>query len=322
MEKSFFWATNGVGDGKSEGYGASDMFEAFRMMLLASDSPSIGVSYGYLNDLEVTNLAGTVLQMDTGGALVYGIPYFNTTPITFDTGTPLIDNTGFRVILRAEWATQTVRAALLVNADGVQAAPALTQIAGVTWEISIASGYTTVLGAVLVLVGPGYIVPGCVLDNNHIAPRIRTVFIPCSQATVGGAAIARVGRGWPMADGVQTYCYGETQVPYDHYSTYTCWVLPVFLPSATSALLARLTNSVHFGKPGEIYNIHTSSDVYDWGPHVIDVIDMGIYKSIGATLTEGDIITVVFDRNGAHANDTYTGIIYLKGWLLYYMADM
>jgi len=322
MQTSYFWSTDGVGDGKAEGYGAADWASFNRMLWTADDPEYHGVSKNHLNEMVTTNPAGQQLIVDTGGAMVYGIPYENTAPVTFDTGIPLVNLTGWRIALRASWVAQTVRLVLIVNTDGVAAYPTLTHTPGVIWELPIAAGSVTVGGVVNVDQGPWYLSPGLEVDHTNILDRIRTIFVPCSQAVVAAAVIPRVERGWPMADAVQTYCYGTFLCPIDHESPLTFWIMPVWFPSATSANLARLTQLTNYGADAALYNTHTFTNTFDLAAGVQDTISTGINHSVGASITWEDYVTLTFDRNGAHANDTFAGIVYFMGWRIYYMADM
>lgn len=103
--------------------------------------------------LKVQAQAGPTTSVDVliGAALVQGIAYFNTattafTPAANASGNPRIDT----IILRADYALQTVRLAILQGTPAVTpAAPSLTQSAGVMWEIPIAdlalaNGFTSI----------------------------------------------------------------------------------------------------------------------------------------------------------------------------------
>lgn len=87
-----------------------------------------------------TAVASTSVRVAPGSALVKGLYYRSSAEETFTipanvSGNPRID----RVILRADYATQTVRMVLLTGTPGaVPAAPSLTQNAGIIWEISLA----------------------------------------------------------------------------------------------------------------------------------------------------------------------------------------
>ncbi len=98
--------------------------------------------------------AGASVRVATGAAVVRGIYYHNDAAETLAiaanvSGNPRID----RVVLRADYALQTVRLALKQGVPaGSPSAPALIQIVGVLWEeslalIQIADSFTTITDA-------------------------------------------------------------------------------------------------------------------------------------------------------------------------------
>lgn len=103
--------------------------------------------------LKVQAQAGPTTSVDVllGAALVQGIAYLNTATVALTVaangaGNPRIDT----VILRADYALQTIRLALKQGtAAASPTAPALTQSAGVMWEIpiadiAVANGFTSI----------------------------------------------------------------------------------------------------------------------------------------------------------------------------------
>lgn len=154
-QKSWPWSTvAGLGDGAAE-LGEDDS----RLMLATyfgiQDPASEGVSKGVLNELEVTG-AASPLAVNTGSAICYGL-YYNDASVNLTVTTPAVGTTGGRVVLQTNWAgtggaglEARTRLAVISSADGVAAIPALTQTAGVTWEISLAT-FTITTGGVITL---------------------------------------------------------------------------------------------------------------------------------------------------------------------------
>ena len=140
-ELSYLWS-DGAGDG---GPYDRDEWDDMLALLVAGEE---GVIADYLNELEVTNPSGLDLEVDTGGAVVDGKLYRNDDTVNLSLTQPGVNTTGFRVVLRKDWDTQTVRAAVVMNTDGNSDPPALTQVDGTTWEISLATGTVTTGGAV------------------------------------------------------------------------------------------------------------------------------------------------------------------------------
>jgi len=146
-EDSMLWTTSGTGDGAAGGYTMNEWRYMLRSLFLR-DMATMGVAYGYGNALEVTNPSGRDLQVNTGAAIVAGFPYWNTSAVTKTLTLPVIGTTGWRMVLRADWAAQTVRITLKKSADGVPTIPSLTQTDGATYEIGLAYGTITTGGVV------------------------------------------------------------------------------------------------------------------------------------------------------------------------------
>ena len=142
-----FWTTGGGGDGSA--YTQTQLYQMFRRMFTSDNQATEGVLYGFNNGLAVSGTSSPV-TIATGGAVVSGFLYENDSSTTQAISTPTLGTTGHRIVLRASWAAQTVRIALLSSANGVSSIPALTQTAGTTWEISLATIQITTGGVITV----------------------------------------------------------------------------------------------------------------------------------------------------------------------------
>jgi len=169
-EDSLFWNSSGVGDGAATGQTQAELNTWLRM-LSTSDPATEGVCKNFesWNDLEVTNPSGRTLQIDTGAAFVHGFPYFNDSATTKTLTHPTVGTTGWRMVLRADWTAQTVRIALKESSDGTSAAPAVTQTANTTWEISLATGTITTGDVVVVTDARVYRHPPIEIENAMMA---------------------------------------------------------------------------------------------------------------------------------------------------------
>jgi hypothetical protein len=101
--------------------------------------------------LEVTSAAGPTIRVARGAALVDGKLYVNDSRIEDPDGgitAPGAGSNYYRVVLRKDFAAQTVRTALL--GPNAAAPPAVTQTDGTTWEISLATIQITSGGVVTV----------------------------------------------------------------------------------------------------------------------------------------------------------------------------
>lgn len=140
-EVSRFWTTGGAGDGSAT-YTRDQLAEAFRAMFCGDPT-----TQGVFSGLAVSGVASP-MTLAVGQACVYGFLYFCTVAGDVTKSTPAVNTTGFRVVLRAGWAAQTVRVTVISNTDGVAAIPAVTQTASTTWDITLATGTITTGGVI------------------------------------------------------------------------------------------------------------------------------------------------------------------------------
>lgn len=145
-EKSIFWTTGGAGDSASE-YTMAELIRWLRQTYL-SDNTDEGVLLNYGGELAVSGTA-TPVDIASGGALVYGFPYWSTAASTLAIPTPSGDTRIDRVVLEVNWTAQLVRIACVAGVEGA-GAPALTQNAGVTWQVSLAQASITTGGVITV----------------------------------------------------------------------------------------------------------------------------------------------------------------------------
>jgi len=145
-EQSGFWTTSGVGDGPGGGYSMQRLYDFFRKMFIGDQEATEGVLLREANALLVQG-AASPLTVKSGSAIVHGFFYENSSDLSLAVSTPAA-TTGGHVILRANWTAQTVRAFAVLNTSGVTDPPALTQTAGVTWEIRLATFTITNAGVI------------------------------------------------------------------------------------------------------------------------------------------------------------------------------
>lgn len=146
-ERSQIWDTNGTGDGPLAGYSETQTEEFFRDLWTGDRYATDGVLPGVAGDLACTSSTNQV-TVAAGAAMVYGKYYQNTSSLAIAVTSPVVGTTGLRVVLRVNWAAQTVRATVVKNTDGTSAAPAVTQSAGTTWDITLATGTITTGGSI------------------------------------------------------------------------------------------------------------------------------------------------------------------------------
>lgn len=178
-ESSRFWNTIEVGDGGT-GYGR-DLIAGWMRSVFARGEAG-GVLRRVLNELAVSGTSSP-LSVASGAAIVDGIFYENTTAKSMTVTTPSVGTTGGRVVLRADWSAQTVRAAVLMSADGTAALPALTQVSGTTYEIGLASFTITTGGAITLTDARGYITFSTYLSTAMIRMAALSVLGRASNST-------------------------------------------------------------------------------------------------------------------------------------------
>ena len=147
-ESSRFWTTNGTGDGTGSGYTTANWAEFVRQTMTTSPA-SEGVLYGILNSLAVSGTSSPV-SIASGSAIGYGYFYTNDSAATQAIATPTTATRIDRIVLRASWAAQTVRITRIAGTEGSGSAPAMTQTAGTTWDIPLATVSITTGGVITV----------------------------------------------------------------------------------------------------------------------------------------------------------------------------
>lgn len=148
-ETSMLWTTNGTGHGVSSGYASNRWQNFLRKLFLSDQAASACVLAGVDNELAVSGTSSP-LSVATGAAIGYAFLYENDAPVNLTVTTPVVNITGGHVVLRTNYAAQTVTVVAVRNTDGVAAIPSLTQSAGVTWETRLAS-FTITTGGVIAL---------------------------------------------------------------------------------------------------------------------------------------------------------------------------
>ncbi len=319
-QTSMFWPTAGIGDGSATGYSA-DAWHALWRMFWTNDPMTQGVALGFLNDLEVTNPAGVTLRVASGGALVYGLPYRNTASIDLWLTTPVINTTGWRLVLRASWEAQTVRVVLLQSADGVIAIPGLTQTVGVTFDLPLAQGFISVVPAVTIGDNRAYFEPGIEIDNGHLSNRTRRISVApqVAQNQTDGTFIHRQARGgifFPDLKLVRTTSWFAVPVNY---------VSDLVITAVVGGQAAAFIYAQHYaqwdrcGGTTGIDNITIA-----FAQYLTAILEVACIAPIAIPDTDldvGDFVDLEFVRDGLDALDTSGASLQFLGWYIDYTAD-
>jgi hypothetical protein len=144
-ERSYFWGGTVTGDASLAPYD-DDEFSDLYAILFVSDNTLQGIIQGYANALAITGSVSP-LSMNTGAALVDGKVYVNTAAVSIAVPTPSVATRQDRIVLRKDFAAQTVRVTRIAGVEGA-GLPAITQSDGVTWDILLYNLSITTLGAI------------------------------------------------------------------------------------------------------------------------------------------------------------------------------
>lgn len=155
-QKSWPWSTvAALGDGAAEL--SEGLSREFLAVYFGVQNPAVeGVSKGVGGELAVTGTASP-LSVASGSGICYGLYINDAAQNTPAIATPAVGTTGGRVVLQTNWAgtggaslEARTRIAVIMSADGNPAIPALTQVFGTTWEVSLATFQITTGGAITV----------------------------------------------------------------------------------------------------------------------------------------------------------------------------
>ena len=240
-ESSILWSTSGVGDGTNSGYTQAQMHEMFRALFAGIHATNLGgVAPDYLNELAVTGTA-TPVAVNTGAAVVYGLFYSNSASVNVAVATPSVSTRIDYIVLRANYTAQTVRITKIDGAEG-GAAPALTQSAGVTWDIPLATVSITTGGVITVtdarewasLLGDGMVITAKLANDAVTTAKIATSQI--TNALMADDAIDSA----EIADGaIDTIHIAAAQVTQAKLGTDTLQMLVIPLYYYPAALLTQ-----------------------------------------------------------------------------------
>lgn len=168
-EKSFLWQTGVAGDGSTP-YTESETAAMFAGMFLTDASKEGVFALDNFYGITLNNHAvSPTVDINTGRGIVRGILHRSDASVNLAITLPVVDTTGWRVVLQGLGASNTVRLTVLMNTDGDDTAPSVTQDAGFpssgTWEVALYSG-TVTTGGVLTSVDERYIVRPVVYNRQ------------------------------------------------------------------------------------------------------------------------------------------------------------
>lgn len=173
-ERSIPWG--GTVIGHAGPYTDDDWSDIWRK-LFVYDRAKQGILLDYTGELAVSGIASPI-SVATGAALVDGKFYESDTAVNVVVPTPTVATRYDRIVLRKSWAAQTVLIARLEGVEGAGVPPAVTQVDGTTWEISLATVEVTIAGVITVT------------DvRNYAVSRLGTIFGPGGARTISAGVV-------------------------------------------------------------------------------------------------------------------------------------
>ena len=196
-EKSRPWDGTATGDATEAPYDAPTEFAEILMAIAqaAKLSNKGGVFKEVDNALAVSGTSSPV-AVNTGQAMVWGTWYKNDASVNVAIPTPAGSTRIDRIVLRKSWSSQTVRITRIAGTEG-GAAPAMTQVAGTTWDVPLATVSITTGGVITVTDAREYLSSGeewTINEVSQTAPNGVTTTFAIGAAGTNVAEKVRVFR--------------------------------------------------------------------------------------------------------------------------------
>jgi hypothetical protein len=351
-EKSLFWFTDGFTGATGDGAApyTQDEFTFFTRASLGE---------GVVTDTRLTTFEEPLLASGTssplsvtaGEYILDGFFYRSDAPISIAVPTPIIGTTGGRVVLRADYATATVRMVLKMNTDGIAALPAITDTAGVIKEANIAGFTITTGGVINITVGRVFCRPGIVMprpsvlewdglnrltvaDGGITAAKLANDAVTTDKILDSAVTAAKitnrtrtffvparsteteVGYGNSLADGVVNAAQGVFVVPNDYASDMK---ISAVLQAQASGNIYADTNTVKVTTAGG-----AAFPAFSFSETAVAMTVNHIsflYEKTIAGLAVGDFCTVAVRRDANSVLDTINNTVVALGFLITYTAD-
>jgi len=163
-EKGLLFTTGATGDGATA-YTQAEVIRWQRQTFVGADNE--GVAKDYLNELATTGTSSPVAT-NTGAAYVYGFPYWNTASVETAIPTPVSNTRIDRLVLRADWAAQTIRITRIAGTEGTGSPPSITQTDGTTWDIPLCQCSITTGGVITVTDEREFLHPNVAIDGDMV----------------------------------------------------------------------------------------------------------------------------------------------------------
>ena len=173
-ERSRFWGGTVTGDAAGVApYDAETEFAGVLRSLAGAGAIATNLSGVFRNELDQLRVSGsgTPVSVAAGRALVYGTWYEADAAVSVAVPTPSVSTRIDRIVLRKDWAAQTVRVTRIGGVEG-GGAPAMTQVAGTTWDMPLATLSVTTGGGITVTDGREFIGDRAIIEIVKAADEI------------------------------------------------------------------------------------------------------------------------------------------------------
>lgn len=145
-ERSLPWDGVTTGDASEAPYSALEFGKILASISRAAELSNNGYVFHELLELEPTGVTSPI-AVASGRAIIEGTYYENTADAVVVVPTPVTSTRIDRIVLRKTVADQTIRITRIEGTEG-GSAPAMTQEAGVIWDIPICQASVATNGAV------------------------------------------------------------------------------------------------------------------------------------------------------------------------------
>jgi len=334
-ETSYLWDNPGTGDSPALGYGNALLNQIiFRM--ITNGTGDQGVLRTWLNDLEVTDGGVDTADVDTGGAMLYGVWYESDAVENININAYRGGNC--LIVVRAVWATQTAQ--IVARVVG-----ALTQNPGVTYEIPLANIAINGAGAITLITDTrdycefsSDIWPFTV-TSDHLAADAVTIAKLIDQdrelsrgagtlepdATSPAAWVSNLTPDephdtWSFVDAAASYLWCTFRIPADFTgANITIGISPYRNGNAAgdvrwlyNAYIAAAGGALALTGGATVQVITFGGSTYGYVPE-FDLCTLAV--------NAGDIVHFQIGRDGGHGADTLTESMFLILLRAYYTAD-
>lgn len=290
-------------------HSASTFDDIFEALALKGDAATQGVVKGKLNELATTG-ATSPIATNTGWAFVNGKLYKNTASVNTVVASPAVSTRIDRLVVRVDYTAspETGTLTLIAGVEG-GAAPAVTQVDGTTWDLPLYQVSITT-GGVITLTS----------ERAYCGQRTRILAVPCTEAwNLAPAEIDRTNAspyGMPMVDGQSVQCFGSFYVPSDYVSGGV--VIPVVYAGGTGNL--RGDQTLYYGATGETPGSVATAAATQAVTNT-QLTNLTTIQTAMTGVAAGDHVMIVFQRTGAHGDDTVGATVQFVQWLVSYTAD-